>query len=276
MRTKQELEQRLADLKARKTAPATTATSQPEPTVTVSDDDAAVAEHAKQLMAMFRRKDGAEPAPTAPTQTVSVSEAEFQTLKNLKAAQDAAAAAEKRAEGLEKSLQHVTEHLATFTMMQQRTLAENAGKLSTPWQVEYQTSQLQIIKTVTEVAIKLFVAYQQISDAALEGFGASAEDVTKWRTWAAAYKTKDASYWLERLADRQGGKSAPMLPGQERLFVELLTNDGVNVKKRLEEINAERLRRFDQEHPLQDDARGRALAQHTPIVNRRNRNEWDV
>jgi hypothetical protein len=233
--------------------------SQPEAAAPVVDPE--VEALAASLMTKYARKPdpGAEstaPCTTqAPTQTVSMSEPEFQTLKNLKAAQARVTDLEKRAENLERSLTHVTETLAKYVMEQQATLIKNHGKLQTDWQIEFTMSALRISRTLSEVGLNLFVAWPDISPEALEAFDITSEDCENWRKWLSGYKLKPADHWLGVLADVQSGK-LKLVAGQAELWVAALTHDGIDVKARLKELALERQLRWEREHPINDGGRG--------------------
>src|SRR5207249_1559449 len=186
------------------------------------------------------------PAPVAELpKTMSVSDKEFQMLKSQKEAETRALAAERKAENLEKTLIFVVENLSTFVMKQQETLAGTINGLLTPFQIEMAQLRLGVIRTVSQLALRLFCAWPQIADTALHNLGATEEDVALWRKWHAAYKSQEHAVWLEKLADLQKHNDSSMLPGQEAFFVAALQQDGVDVKRRLEEISAERLRRCE-------------------------------
>ena len=186
------------------------------------------------------------PAPVAELpKTMSVSDKEFQMLKSQKEAETRAATAEKKVANLEQTLIHVTDHLSAFVMRQQQVLNGCIGNLITDFQREYAVGELRTIRTVSEIACRLFCAWPQIADTALHNLGATEEDVALWRKWHAAYKSQEHAVWLEKLADLQKHNASSMLPGQEAFFVAALQQDGVDVKRRLEEISAERLRRCE-------------------------------
>src|SRR2546425_1405060 len=253
---------RFAKLKATKELPAPTP-APVDPTI-----DPVAQKIADRLMAQFSRpiatQNGAKlppivsleipeklpPTSEAPNQTMSLSDREHTMLRNQKAAEDRATAAERKAEKLEQSITFVIEHLAAFTMRQQETLASTINGLLTPFQIEMAQIKLDVIRTTSQLALKLFIAWPAISTEALTNLDVSEEDVATWRKWYAAYKSQEHAVWLEKLADLQKHNASPMLPGQEQFFVAALQQDGVDVKRRLEEISAERLRRFEYEHPI--------------------------
>jgi|SRR5438876_10839526 len=240
---------RLAKLTAKKVTPEPTPTPGP-----VGDPEAQ--KIADRLMKQFSGKNtGDQAAPVAESvqtelpKTMSLDEQRFQDLKNLKAAQERATAAEKKVANLEATLTHVTDHLARFIMRQQEVLNGCIGNLITDFQREYAMGELRTVRTVSEIALRLFVSFPQIADTALLNLDVTEEDIALWRKWYQGYKEHDHAHWLEQLADITAGK-LKATAGQPELLTELLRAEGVDVKKRLEEIRAERLRRFEHQHPI--------------------------
>ena len=223
----------------------------PEAPAPVDPEAAALAD---RLMAQFSRKTTGEPTP-APQQvvenapsvkTMSLSEPEFQMLRNQKAAESRALAAEKKVANLEATLTHITNHLSQFIMRQQEVLNGCIGNLITDFQRDYAKGELRTIRTVSEIALRLFVSFPQIADTALLNLDVTEEDITTWRKWYAGYKLRDADHWLNHLQDVKDHKANP-LPGQAEFFTAALTHDlGAGVmKQRLEAIRQERSRRCE-------------------------------
>ena len=214
---------------------------------------------AAKLMAQFSRPIATvapsvtgEPTPAPVTElpkTMSVSDKEFQMLKSQKEAETRAATAEHRCEQLEKSLEVVTTCLIDFTMRQQEILNGCIGNLITDFQRDYAVGELRTVRTVSQLSLRLFVAWPQIADTALLNLDVTEEDIGNWRKWYRGYKEHDHNYWLNLLADVQAGK-LKAAEGQPELLTELLRAEKVDVKRRLEEISAERLRRYESVHPI--------------------------
>ena len=241
---------RLAKLTAKKESTAAPAPAPVDPTI-----DPEAQKIADRLMAQFSRKTNGEPtvpAPVAesakqtelPTNTMSLDPQRFEDLRNLKAAQEQLASAEHRCEQLEKSLEVVTTCLIDFTMRQQEILNGCIGNLITDFQRDYAVGELRTVRTVSQLSLRLFVAWPQIADTALLNLDVTEEDISNWRKWYRGYKEHDHEYWLNLLADVQAGK-LKAAEGQPELLTELLRAEKVDVKRRLEEINAERLRRCE-------------------------------
>ena len=142
-------------------------------------------------------------------------------------------------------------------MRQQEVLNGCIGNLITDFQREYAVGELRIIRTVSQLALRLFVSYPQIADTALLNLDVTEEDVALWRKWWTAYKSQEHAVWLEKLADLQKHNASPMLPGQEQFFVAALTHDlGVDVmKQRQEAIRQERIRAHEARNPIRVDPR---------------------
>src|SRR5439155_21943691 len=102
---------------------------------------------ADRLMAQFSRPIATvapsvtgEPTPAPCVElpkTMTVTEPEFQMLRNQKSAEERATTAEHRCEQLEKSLEVVTTCLIDFTMRQQEVLNGCIGNLITDFQRDY-------------------------------------------------------------------------------------------------------------------------------------------
>src|SRR5437016_5243489 len=138
---------RLAKLTAKKESTAAPAPAPVDPTI-----DPEAQKIADRLMAQFSRPI-ATGEPTAPSaesakqtelpKTMTVTEPEFQMLRNQKAAEERATVAERRVENLEKTLAHVTDHLSAFVMRQQQILHGCIGNLITDFQREYAVGELR-------------------------------------------------------------------------------------------------------------------------------------
>ena len=121
--------------------------------------------------------------------------------------------------------------------------------LITDFQRDYAKGELRTVRTVSQLSLRLFVAWPQIADTALLNLDVTEEDISNWRKWYRGYKEHDHNYWLNLLADVQAGK-LKAAEGQPELLTELLRAEKVDVKRRLEEISAERLRRYEYEHQI--------------------------
>jgi len=253
-RKKRELEQRLADLQAKKVTanvPAPVASNSVDPTV---DPEAEAI--ANELMKKFSRRATGEPtqeqsAKVAPTQsvettTMSLSDREHAMLKSQKKSQARAEAAERKAENLEQSLASVTETLFGFTMRQQGIIF---GELK--WIDDWRRDNIRKAFEAEDkisIARKVFAAYPKVNDVALLRV-VDGELIANWRAFhQGTYKQHDADYWLNWLLDVQTGKQRA-IEGEPELVEALLSAEKVDVKQRLAEINAERLRKWEYEHP---------------------------
>ena len=223
------------------------------PVETPAPVDPEVQKLADELMERFSRPIATgEPTPAPCVElpkTMTVTEPEFQMLRNQKAAEERATVAEHRCEQLEKSLEVVTTCLIDFTMRQQEVLNGCIGNLITDFQRDYAVGELRTVRTVSQLSLRLFVAWPQIADTALLNLDVTEEDISNWRKWYRGYKEHDHNYWLNLLADVQAGK-LKAAEGQPELLTELLRAEKVDVKRRLEEISAERLRRYESVHPI--------------------------
>src|SRR5437016_839189 len=192
---------RLVKLTAKKITPV----GAPTPVVDLEAEALAV-----RLMAQFNGKITGEPTAPAPSvelpKTMTVTEPEFQMLRNQKAAEERATTAEHRCEQLEKSLEVVTTCLIDFTMRQQEVLNGCIGNLITDFQRDYAKGELRTVRTVSQLSLRLFVAWPQIADTALLNLDVTEEDISNWRKWYRGYKEHDHNYWLNLLADVQAGK----------------------------------------------------------------------
>src|SRR5439155_6543639 len=106
----------------------------------------------------------------------------------------------------------------------------------------------------TQVARQVFAHFPKIADTPLLKL-IDAELLGNWREYHQRFKQHDSEWWLNWLVD-VGAEKCKADPGETELVTALLGVE-VDVRRRLEEIRAERLRVVEIHNPISYDHIGR-------------------
>jgi len=193
---------------------------------------------------------------------MSVGPREFEMLRAQKAAEERAAAAERKAESLEKSLTFAVEHLANFIIEYTEGTEDALRNFVSPASL-YESAKQRVpnVADRSDLALKLFAGYPAISDSALTTLGVDDETIAKWRKWKRGFDQKPTEHWIEGLWKVLDGRIKPVDAQMPEFLRECLTAANVDVDKAVAEVHHQKAQQFFRENPTDFGERGRSLQQ---------------